>query len=237
MAHVIGYPTRKNLKKTLLGLWLMMGIAILTAALLFDPKADIWQEIFSSMSVGMGIALILIFAYSRINPLGLMRLIRPKAFERHLAQDLIVADALGQLDQDTHVFHGFVFELFRVEHLVVSTQGVFVIAKIRESHAISEQDGVLYSGKKSLETLTGSTWRICHLISIVMKKYFHSDMMPMPVLVTPESCPATINKSGGITILSENSLTEFIETRDSHMEKDTVISFASFLRKRYATHV
>ncbi|WP_157468569.1 hypothetical protein [Desulfatibacillum aliphaticivorans] len=236
MAQVIGYPTRQSIKKDLSGLLIMLGMAVLTAALMFDPGANLKSEVFSSLAVGAGIALVLVFVYSRINPMGFQRIVSPKTFERNLFQDQAAADALNGLDDDAYVFHGFILELFRVEHLVISGQGIFVISKVRKNGEIAEKNGVLYCGEDTLETLTGNTWRICHLISIVLKKYFRLELMPRPVILVPEGSGGSIKESGGIAILTNGELGEFIQDKPDCLDQETAASFAAFVRKRYAAH-
>ena len=235
MAHVIGYPARQNVKKDISGLLLMLGMAALVAILLFDPHADRSSEIFSCLAVGIGISLVVVFVYSRINPMGFQRIIAPQTFESNLAQDLAVADTLNGLDDDTYVFHGFIFELFRVEHLVISRQGIYVISKVRQGSAISEKNGTLFCGNDSLETMTGNTWRVCHLISIVLKKYFKLEHMPQPILVVSQPCDH-IQKSDGIEILTQDGLPNFISNQQDCLDQETVTAFAAFVRKRYAAH-
>lgn len=231
MAHVFGYPSRKTLKKSLLKLSFMLSFAVLAAVLIYNPSGNRDHEIYSSVAVGLGLGLAMLFVYMRIDPMGFKRLVTPRVFENHINQDIAVADVLSNLNSNTFVFHNFIFELFRVEHLVVSPKGIFVIAKIREAGDLHIKNDTLFCGRHSLDTITANTWRICHMVAIILKKYFETDYLPQHILVTP-GVPG-IAEFNGITLIPNDELTSFIESRTSPMSHETAVSFSSFMTRRY----
>lgn len=237
MAHVIGYPARKDVKKSIFKLCFLLSIAILAAVLAYDPTGHRLQGLYSSIAVGMGLSLAMLFVYMRVDPMGFKRLVMPKAFETHINQDLAVADILSNLSQSTFVFHNFIFELFHVEHLVVSRQGIFVISKIRESGDLHIKNDTLFCGRYSLETITANTWRISHLVSILLKKYFQTDYLPQPVLIVPDSDTSSISEFKGMALVRRRDLNAFIERRIPSIEQETAMSFSGFITRRYPSRI
>lgn len=237
MAHVIGYPARKDVKKSLFKLCFLLSIAILAAVLAYNPTGHRLQGLYSSIAVGMGLSLAMLFVYMRVDPMGFKRLVMPKTFETLITQDLAVADTLSNLSQSTFVFHNFILELFHVEHLVVSHQGIFVISKIRESGDLSIKNDTLFCGKYSLETITANTWRICHLVSILLKKYFETDYLPRPVLIIPDADTSSINEFKDMALIRQRDLNSFIEKQTPAMEQETAKSFSGFITRRYPSRI
>lgn len=237
MAHVIGYPARKDGKKSLFKLFFLLGIALLAAILAYNPSGSHTRELYSSIAVGLGLSLAMLFVYMRMDPMGFKRLVTPQTFKTHINQDLAVADILTNLSQSTFVFHNFIFELFHVEHLVVSRQGIFVISKIREAGDLCIKNDTLFCGRFSLETITANTWRICHLVSILLKKYFKTDYLPQPVLIVPDSDTSTLSEFRGMALIRRRDLNSFIERRSPSIEQETAMSFSGFITRRYPSKI
>jgi hypothetical protein len=114
--------------------------------------------------------------------------------------DRIVADELAALDDDHFVIHDFRFELFHVEHLVISPRGIFVVHKIPRGEPLTVKNGMLYAGDLCLEKNTANLWRICHLIHIVFRKGYKEDCMPEPILVLPEAGPVKLHAFEGFPL-------------------------------------
>ena len=94
---------------------------------------------------------------------------------------------------------------------------------------------MLFAGDLSLEKSTSNVWRICHLIHIVFQKGYKEDLMPEPILVSPEAGSVELNEFNGISIVGLSGLHERI-TRDKQevIGLDLVRSFAVFIKSKYA---
>lgn len=236
MAHVFGYPERKPLKQDLITLGILLAVPVVVFSMMFDGSGDLAAELATAGSVGGALTILLGFAYARLNPKSVQRVFRPKAFEESLARDKAVVDTLATLDDGHFVFNDIIFELFGVEHMVISSGGVRIVGKITDGDELRVEKNTLFAGENSLEALTANTWRVCHLVNIVLKKWFGVDYMPQPVLVTPREDQSKIRDFDGIAIVDNQTLTGVFHNGQQALEPEVAAGFAKFIKERYAPH-
>ena len=235
MAYVEGHP-RDKLTKSLfgqMGFTLISGIALIGIMLFFSD--DIKSDLSAVLTIVLVISGVMGIVLYKLNPLGWKKIFNRKEFDIFMEQEIKVIEKLEELDDSYFVLNDFSFELFHVEHLVVSKNGVFVIGKIRENGKLSISDNTLFAGEKSLETLTGRLWRLSHLVNLITKKGFGgAEIMPQPVIVLPDQPVSTIKKFNGIRIAGINELNSVIKEKlKFNIEQDLAESFAFFMRERY----
>ena len=236
MAYVFGYPKQKPLKQDLITLGILLAVPAVVISMMFDASGDLATELATAGSVGGALMLLLLFAYARMNPKSLQRVFKPQAYQRSLARDKAVVDNLAALDDTHFVFNDIIFELFGVEHMVVSEGGIRVIGKVASEDGLRVDNNTLFAGDKSLETLTGNTWRVCHLVNIVLKKWFEVYYMPQPVLVTPRKDQSKIRDFDGIAIVSSDELPGLFSNGGQALKPEAATGFAKFVKERYAPH-
>lgn len=236
MANVLGKLERKGLKQDLIPLGILLAVPFVVVSIMFDSTNETMAELMTVGTVGAALTLLLVFVYARINPRSFQRIFQPAAYERCLSMDKSVGQNMEQLDDSYYVFNNFIFELCGVEHLVISKKGIFVIAKVTREGALRIKNNVLFAGDNPLETLTGNTWRICHLVNIILKKWFKIDYMPQPVLISFNNNPSTLYDFERIPIVALTELNALIKERCQDLEPEIADGFANFVRARYVTN-
>ncbi|MBN2569434.1 MAG: NERD domain-containing protein [Deltaproteobacteria bacterium] len=234
MAYIEGYPGGKTGSSAEMHIGLTIVVAIVFIGFMLF-SADNWRaELPTILGLTAAIAALILFASYRVNPMGWRRLFRRSAYDHMMHYDRMVAEELDQLDDNYFIFHDLTFELFHIENLVISTRGIFIVAKIREAEELHVENNILYAGETPLDTLTGNLWRICHLINIVYKKAYREDVMPKPFLVAPEAARVAIDNFEDITILPLKNLRETMEKdKKEVMKLEIAQSFAFYIKKRY----
>lgn len=235
MAYVEGYPGSKIKGLTLRHRTypLLVFAAVIGIVLYFSEG---WlEDIRTTAAIVVVLALFMFGASIKANPMAWKSVFKRSEFEHLLRLDRMVADELAKLDDDHFVIHDFRFELFHVEHFVISPRGIFVVHKIPHGEPLSVRNEMLFAGDLCLEKNTSNLWRICHLIQIVFRKGYKEDLMPEPILVSPEAGSVELNEFKGISIVSLSGLHERI-ARDKQevLGLDPVRSFAYYIKSRYA---
>jgi hypothetical protein len=171
----------------------------------------------------------------KLNPLGWKKVFRRSEYERLLKSEKLVIDELSKLDDNYFIINDFSFELFHVEHLVVSDKGMFVVSKNPYAGELNVANGALYSGDQSLDSVTSSLWRVCHLINIIIRKGFNNlEIMPKPVLVLPEESKSKMKDFNGIAVAGIDELNGLITSRIRFsIEREHAEGFAVFIKQRY----
>ncbi len=235
MAYIEGDPKNKKAKSIFgqMGFTLVTGFALIAIMLLFSD--DLKSDLTAIFTIAAVIAALMILVLYKLNPMGWKKIFNRAGFERDLAHNVKVIDKLGELDDSYFIINDFSFELFHVEHLVISENGVFVISKISDNGELKIIDGVLHAGETSLETLTGRIWRISHMINIIVKKGFGgAEIMPQPVLVLPDVSRSPVKEFNGIRITGIDELNSEITGRmKMKIDKPLAEGFAFFIKQRY----
>ncbi len=232
MATVFGHPMQKPLRQELVSLGILLTIPALVAFLMMEwTGGDAGPAV--AVSVGGGLGLLMLVVYWRLNPMAVQRIFRPAAFQRNFARQRAVLQNLSRLDHGCVVFNDVTLELLRVEHLVITTGGIFVIGKVHREGGLHIVKNTLFAGDHTLETLTGNIWRQCHLLNIILKKWFNTDYMPKPVLVVQGS-DGGLHGYDGMVIVTPEALPGFISRAEPVLDTETAGGLVHFLRRRYA---
>ena len=234
MAFIFGYPQAKPLRKDIISLAILMAGPLVAAILVYDAANGRLWGVLSSAIVGAGLAGIMILSYVKLYPRSLQRVFKPKVFARHVLQDRIVVEDLSRLGDEWFVFNNIVLELFNIEHLVIGAGGVFVLAKVRHPGRLAPRDGVLFAGDEPLEVLTTKTWRSCHLISILLKKWFKVEHLPQPIMLAEKEYIGHCHEFDGIEIMGVKDVARRVDQTPGVLDNNTAIALAKFVRDRYA---
>jgi hypothetical protein len=235
MAFIEWHP-QDSIKKSIksqLGFSLIVGLALMVIMLIFSD--DLKKDLTAILTIVGVIGAVMILVLYKLNPLAWKKIFNRKEFERFMNQEGRVIDTLRNLDDSYFVLNDFSFELFHVEHLVVSDKGVFIIGKVRDNGVLNISDNTLFAGDISLETLTGRLWRLCHLVNLITKKGFNgAEIMPKPILVLPDTAKAPFKDFNGIRIAGIDELNDVIEkSLKFSVEKNLAEGFAFFIKERY----
>jgi len=234
MAYIEGYPGEKTRGVTAKHVGFIVIVTIMMAGLMTYFSEDWRAELPSILTVITIILAIIVFVSFKVNPSGWRKMFRYSGLEQELEYDRLIADSLAALDDSHFIFHDITFELFHIENLVISPRGIFVIGKITHSEDLHVKNKVLFAGEDPLDKTTGDIWRVCHLINIVIKKGFKTEVMPKPILVFPGSPPPSVTQYDGITIVPLRELNETIERQKGQdIKEELVHSFAYYIKKRY----
>ncbi len=234
MAYIVGYKNASAKTFPFTHLFFIIIVAVALIGFMLNP-ADNWKEhIFSMLGTVAVILAIVGFALNKVNPMGWKQLFHKKEFQQLVKADSDIIAVLQSLDDDYCVLCDFHFELLHVEYLVLSQQGLFVIGKTTAPGPLRIEEGTLMAGTQSLAKITGNLWRVCHLINIVIKKGYSTEIMPQPILVTPRNREPAIQKFDGIAITEPASLIAEMENHTTDpLATEKLQGFAAYLEKRY----
>jgi hypothetical protein len=237
MAYLEGYPPRESPLGIVKHIALIAIVMVVFIGVMPGLSGN-WMSKIGSLSVPLLIILALMLYVSfKVNPKGWKRVIDKKTYLEGMEQDRLIAEELRRLDDTHYIIHNFTFELFYIEFLVISPAGFFVLGKTTTG-GLSIRDNILFQGGRTLETLTGNLWRVCHLINIIFKKGYQVDVMPRPVLIVPETQDPEVNTYDGMAIVRPSGLTPLIRgQKNEALTLDTVQSFAYYLKERYARKI
>jgi hypothetical protein len=234
MAYIEGYPAQ-NSSKSLKRHLAFMAIVMIAITGFMSDSSQSWIEQITSSSVPLIIILaIMLYVSFKVNPVAWKRIINKQAYLMNLEQDSQIADMLLKLDDTHYILHNLTFELFQINFLVISPSGIFVIDKTKSGGPLEIRENILFQNDRTMETLTGNLWRLCHLINIVLKKGYEVDVMPQPVLVIPGTEHPGVNNYDGISIVIPSELTPLIGERKKGVLKPEVAQgFAFYIKERY----
>lgn len=223
-----GNPVVKHLFLVLLSAATLMG-----GMYFFSDNREV--EFSTIVMVVLIMGVLTIFISKRLYPMGWTKLLNRAEYDKIMAQDKNVNDALVQLDDSYFIFSNFIFELFQIDHLIISENGYFVIGRIPYSEELNIKNNNLFAGDISLETLTTRVWRVCHLINIIIRKSFDEmEVMPVPILVAPDSYNVSIKEFNDISITTVSDLNNLITKKlKFKINKEHAEGFAVYLKQKY----
>ncbi|MCB2192098.1 MAG: hypothetical protein KQI62_11065 [Deltaproteobacteria bacterium] len=234
MAYIFGYPQSKPLRKDIISLAILMAGPLVASILVYDAVNGRLWGLLSSAAVGAGLAGIMILSYVKLYPHSLQRVFKPQLFAKNIRQDRTVVDELARLEDDWFLFNDIVLELFNVEHLLIGAGGVFVLAKVRHFGRLAQRDGILVAGEEPLEVLTTKTWRSCHLISILLRKWFKVEHLPQPILLAEREQIGDCREFDGIQIMVLEDVAHRLAQCPQTLDNNTAMALAKFVKERYA---
>jgi hypothetical protein len=235
MAYVEGHPEEKAVKNMIKHGGFITIITLTLLGMLIVGSNDWMGELYRNLAVVGVVLFVSIIVSLKLNPLGWKRVFKKAEYERLLRNEKLVINELSKLDDNYFVINDFSFELFHVEHLVVSDKGMFVVAKNPYAGELNVANGALYSDDQSLESVTSSLWRVCHLINIIIRKGFNNlEIMPKPVLVLPNESKSSMKDFEGIAVTGIDELNGLITSRIRfNIDREHAEGFAVFIKQRY----
>lgn len=228
LANEKGSPVLKHLM-----LIILSGFTLVGGMYFFKGNNE--TDISSILIVVLIIGVLTIFVSKRLNPMSWKKILNRKDFEEIMLQEKKVNDKLVELDDSYFIFCNFIFELFYIDHLVVSENGLFLIGRVPFAEELNIKNKTLFAGDNSLETITSRMWRVCHLLNIIINKGFDGlEIMPVPILVVPDAYKVAINDFNGIAITTLGDLNNLIANKlKFSIQKDHAEGFAVYLKERY----
>lgn len=235
MAYIEGNPEEKAGKTMLKHAGFIAIITFMIMGLLVIGSDDWKAELYKNIVIAGVVLFISVIVSLKLNPLGWKRVFKKAEYERLLRNEKLVIDELSKLDDNYFVINDFSFELFHVEHLVVSDKGMFVVSKNPYAGELNVANGALYSDDQSLESVTSSLWRVCHLINIIIRKGFNDlEIMPKPVLVLPQESKSSMKDFDGIAVTGIDELNGLITNKIRfNIDREHAEGFAVFIKQRY----
>ncbi|HOK01857.1 MAG TPA: nuclease-related domain-containing protein [Spirochaetota bacterium] len=235
MAYIEGNPEEKIAKTFPKHL---SFIAITTFALfgfLLVSSQNLTKDLYGIAIITLVALSLMIFVSFRINPLAWKKVVNKNKFQWLLSNENKTIETLSQLNDDYFILNDFTFELFHVEHLVISKHGIFVIAKSPAEGKIEIIEDSLYISDYSLESVTARLWRLCHLIKIIIGKGFDGyECMPKPILLLAHEEKSNIKDFNEISICGLSELNKRITTELTFPVKSEIAEgFAIFMKQRY----
>jgi len=235
MAYIEGNPEEKAGKTMLKHAGFIAIITFMIMGLLVIGSDDWKAELYKNIVIAGVVLFISVIVSLKLNPLGWKKVFKKAEYERLLRNEKLVIDELSKLDDNYFVINDFSFELFHVEHLVVSDKGMFVVSKNPYAGELNVANGALYSDDQSLESVTSSLWRVCHLINIIIRKGFNDlEIMPKPVLVLPQKSKSSMKDFDGIAVTGIDELNGLITNKIRfNIDREHAEGFAVFIKQRY----
>lgn len=234
MAYIQGNPV-DGLKQTVSRhLFLMVTVTVVLAGMMIAFSDDPMAEMGAIAAITISCTAIIGFVSFRSNPLALTMLFNPARFKKAVGEEEAVIRQLENLSDRCYVFNNLTLELFRIDHLVISPWGIFVMGRVRKEGELEVKNNILHAGAASLDTLCTNTWRICHLLNIVIRKGWSEEVMPSPVVVPHAGHPTRIKAVDGVDLIKAENLAAHIENRrEETIREEMVDSVAAYILKRY----
>lgn len=234
MAYIKGNPV-DGLKQTITRhLFLMATVAVALSGLMLAVSENPRGELAAIAAITLACTGFIAVVACRSNPLALTLLFNPARYNKAATEEESVIGHLERLSDRCYVFNGLTVELFRIDHLVISPWGIFVMGRVRKEGELRMTHGTLHAGTASLDNLCTNTWRVCHLLNIVIRKGWGEEVMPFPVIVPHNAHPTELTTVDGMAIVASGHLTRHIEAgRDEALSDVLVDSVAAYILKRY----
>lgn len=234
MAQIVGYQPGKEQKIQLTQV-VLIGVVASSLVGFMLASDDRWQEQIVSLVCAVLVILGLVyFALNRKDPDWWKRYFKKTEYVRHLQGEKKIVEALAKLGDDYTVLCGFTLELIHVGFLVLSPRGIFVIGKTTSPDAIRVEQEMLLAGDESLAKCTGNLWRTSHLVNLLIKKGYSTEIVPKPILVATHGDTLQEELFDGISIVKAEGLTSLVETLSTEqLRPDLIDGFTAYLYQRY----
>nr|WP_321464488.1 hypothetical protein [uncultured Desulfobulbus sp.] len=234
MARIVGSERFVAREIPATHLFLLSVVAVSLVGFMLVAPGD-WKSDLPSLLGTVAIILVLLaFALNRVNPMGWKRVFRKADYDRQLAGKRRVLKTLQGLGEDYLVLCCFTFELLHVEFLVFGPSGIFVIGTMHAAGPLEVGEAGLMAGSHSLHRQTGSLWRICHLLNLVIHKGYKQEYLPKPVMVATHAESVAIGEYDGIAIVLPKELLELLEdSSGGEVSPALVQGMGAYVQKRY----
>lgn len=235
MAYIEGNPigtgTGNGMRR--LGVLALSVTLVLLLVFLYSPKR--WT-LLSGIALGVPLLFLILFIYYKLDPYSWKLLF---ARERHaLIRDLDrrIIESLETLDDSYLALINTTIELFRIDYLVLSRAGIYVLARIESMDIITCENDTLKAETFNLEKEVSRLWQTCHFLGILLKKSYNVEVLPRPVLISPRHDAVLIGNCTDVTVASCKDLVPFLKRRNGPLLPEGVAeNFALFLKKRYTS--
>ncbi len=212
----------------------LMTIVAVTLFTLLTVYSD-ENNLVACLIATLACVLVLGFVFTRSHPYIFRQFFDKKAFHFAMAREEKCIKVLETFDDETFIFNNIIFELFRIEHLVICPGGIFVIHKIGTGMHLQVQNKELFDGNSPLITVSNTLWRVCHLIHIVLKKGFKIECMPMPLIVAMDSKKLALTDYNGIKIVPLTELSGLIASHPAGgLSLEMVHCIAVMIKNKYS---
>jgi len=235
MAYVEGNPEVKVAKTLPKHLGFIIVTSFALCGFLLVSAENLKEEWYGILIITIVAIAMMSFVSFYISPLAWKRLLNKSKFQWLIENEKKTIDTLSNLSDDYFILNDFVFELFHVEHLVISKNGIFVIAKCPFDGTAEVINGSLYSSGKSLDSVTAKLWRLCHLIKIIIGKGFDGyECMPKPILLFAHEEKSSLKEFNDITLCGLSEINKIItEKLKFNIKPEIAEGFAVFMKQRY----
>ncbi len=212
--------------------FLMIIVAVALFSLLTACSDN---TLLASLIATLACVLVLGFVFTRSHPYIFRQFFDKKGFHFAMAREEKCIKVLETFDDETFIFNNIIFELFRIEHLVICPRGIFVIHKIGTGMHLQVKNKELFDGNRPLITVSNTLWRICHLIQIVLKKGFKIECMPLPLIVAMDSEKLALTDYNGIKIVPLTELSGLIASHPANgLSLEMVHCIAVMIKNKYS---
>lgn len=232
MAYIHQYSENKagKLSKQIV---LLFVIGIVFVAVMTATSKNLTREWFVIGGVAAFMVGIFLLVSYRTNPMMWLKLFKPRKYLQIKLAIQKVTEQLEKLDDRCFAFNRLMMEFFQIDQLVVTPHGIFVIADMEAGDfSLSPEDTLLYQGKPQ-EKLVAKLWRTSHMINIIIKKGFETDIMPVPLIVATEAETVSVSEFKRIRILPVHEISSFIQSRKQQVDQNLVEGFVRFVSQRY----
>lgn len=219
MAFIYKQKSGKNTKK-------QIGLAVIVAVTLWmmlktGSKGVSADSLTTLITVLASVIFFVIVAFKK-NPLNGVSFLGKKSPGQVLIPQLM--KNLEQLEGGFHVFPGITLEFFKIDCLVVSAKGIFVVRILEQ--AMDKDTG---QTDKEIQKL----WQRCHMINMLIKKGYKKQIMPIPLLAIPGTNEFTHK---GVAVMPPEMISGRMSSYvnpDKDLNEELAQSFSIFLSKRY----
>ena len=137
VAYIEGYPGEKTGQSAEKHIGLAVVVVLIFVGIMLFSSENWRKELPTVISIAIAIIALILFVSNKTNPMGWQRLFRRNTYERILHYDCMLADVMASLDDSYFIFHDLTFELFHIENLLISTRGIYIVAKIQETEELA----------------------------------------------------------------------------------------------------
>ncbi len=160
-------------KKKQLGLVLIIGLTLMV--MLASESHGLTETARPIIPTALAVAAFFALVALKQNPLFWIPVLKRDHWQQNREIKSRTIAGLTGLGDQCHIFHGLTLEFFKIDFLIVSPFGIFVIKAAPSS--IGEDKG-------RLDRETARLWQRCHMIRMLIKKGYSRDLMPVPLIAT-----------------------------------------------------
>ena len=233
MAYIEGNPLGAGAGTRRLGVLALSAALVVLLIFMSSPKQ--WNPL-SGIALGAGLFFLIAFVYFKLDPYSWKILFAREKYVLINDLDRRIIESLATLDDSYLALINTTIELFRVDYLVMSRKGIYVLSRLETMDMITCVNGTLMAETFDPETEVSRLWQTCHFLRILFKKTYNVDVLPHPVLVSPRHETVIIDNCGGLSVASSEDIVPFLQNHNGQpLPEGVAENFALFLKKRYVS--